>query len=51
MVSYLKQRQQYVIVNEEKSEECVVTSGVSQDFKLGPSFFFIYMNDLHETIN
>ena len=43
---YLKDRQQYVILNNEKSPTTTVTLGVPQGSILGPMLFLIYINDI-----
>ena len=45
LMNYLKDRSQYVEVNEEKSELRAVDIGVPQGSILGPRLFAIYVND------
>ena len=45
--SYLSSRYQFVFINGSKSSTQPITIGVLQGFILGPLFFLIYVNDLH----
>ncbi len=45
-ISYLTDRQQYVQINQNKSESETITSCVPHSSILGPLLFIIYMNDL-----
>ena len=44
--NFLENRRQFVVVNNDKSEEAHVTSDIPQDSVLGPILFKVYINDL-----
>ena len=44
--SYLKNRKQFVKLNNHNSSELVICSGVPQGSILGPVLFIIFMNDI-----
>ena len=47
---FLSGREQYVIVNGEKSSSGCVTSGIPQGTVLGPLLFVVYINDILENV-
>ena len=50
LCSYLTNRRQAVKIEDAKSSELIVKSGVPQGSLLGPLFFLVYINDLPDSI-
>lgn len=46
--SYLNNRKQIVVINDEQSEKKMITYGVPQGTVLGPLPFLVYINSLRE---
>jgi Reverse transcriptase (RNA-dependent DNA polymerase) len=46
LTNYFENRKQTVCIQNEKSDECLVTSGCAQGSILGPTIFLIYINDI-----
>uniref|UniRef100_A0A672G3Z8 Reverse transcriptase domain-containing protein n=1 Tax=Salarias fasciatus TaxID=181472 RepID=A0A672G3Z8_SALFA len=51
VASYLKDRSQFVEVNDTKSNFCNITCGVPQGSVLGPILFLLYVNDIVSASN
>ena len=49
--SYLKNRQQYTIVNEHSSKLCSIKTGVPQGSIIGPLLFLLYVNDIKDVVD
>ena len=50
VISYLKQRKQYVQINEAKSNTKLIEYGVFQGSIIGPLLFILYINDLNKAL-
>ena len=48
---YLSYRTQFVVVEGEESQPCLVTSGVPQGSIFGPFMFLLYINDLPQHVD
>ena len=46
IISYLKDRRQYVRINQSLSNEQIMNTGVPQGSNIGPLFFLLYINDM-----
>ena len=51
MASYIKNRKQYVEIEDSKSDTLTLTTGVPQGSILGPLLFIIYINDIAHASN